>query len=184
MRAQQFISAVGSLCLAAGTAFSQPPVAPGPVPGYPTAPPSTAFVPPGTPTQQLMPVAPGYGMLPQQGLPGLQSPPGNPGLEAFAGPGPQDQGRMLGTQEGQIPGIPQAWAMSMWNPSPYFVIKSEMMFLKTNFNSVTTVPIGGGTLGGTQRLAIQPQVNPTGQFELVDENLGIDTPYLVAPRLT
>src|SRR5204862_2402765 len=82
------------------------------------------------------------------------------------------------------PGIPQAWAMSVWNPSPYFVIKSEMTFLKTNFNSVTTVPIGGGTLGGSQRLAIQPQVNPTGQFELVDDNLGIDTPYLVAPRIT
>src|SRR4051812_34608091 len=106
MRAQWFFSAVGSLCLAAGTAHSQPPVAPGPYPppGFPAAPPSTAFVPPGTPTQQLMPVQPGYGMLPQQGLPGLQSPPGDMGLEAFAGPGPQDQGRMLGTQEGQVPG--------------------------------------------------------------------------------
>src|SRR6476620_4321428 len=172
MRAQQFIGAVGSLCLAAGTAFSQPPVAPGPGPGLPPAPPSTAFVPPGTPTQQLMPVAPGYGMLPQQGLPGLQSPPGDMGLEAFAGPGPQDQGRMLGTQEGQVPGIPQAWAMSMWNPAPFCVIKTEMMFLRTDFNQPQSVPLGGGTLGGSHRLAIQAEVSKTGQFQLVDDNLG------------
>ena len=146
MRAQRFISAVGSLCLAAGTALGQPPVAPGPVPpGVPASGPATAFVPPGTPTQRLMPVAPGYGMLPQQGLPGLQSPPGDVGLEAYAGVGPQQLGRQLGTQEGQVPGIPQAWAMSMWNPAPYFVIKTELMFLVTDFNAPNRQPLVGVT---------------------------------------
>jgi hypothetical protein len=181
MRAQRIISTVGSLCLAAGTAFSQPPV-PGPVPpGLPPGPPTSAFVPPGTPTQQLMPVSPGYGMLPQQGLPGLQSPPGDMGLEAYHGVGPQQLGRQMGTQEGQVPGIPQAWAMSMWNPAPYFIIKTEMMFLRTDFDQ----PDDSALLAGPSRnLAVQAVVSPTGQFSLAGQSLGIDTPYLVTPRIT
>jgi len=131
-----------------------------------------------------MPVAPGYGMLPQQGLPGLQSPPGDVGLEAYAGVGPQQFGRQLGTQEGQIPGIPQAWAMSMWNPAPYFVIKTELMFLITDFNAPNHVPLDTPSLASSQRLAVQPQVNKTGQFEFQNVNLGLDTPSLVVPRLT
>jgi hypothetical protein len=187
MRAQRFISTVGSLCLAAGTAFGQAPVGPvpGPVPhGFPASPPNAAFVPPGDATQQLMPVAPGYGMLPQQGLPGLQSPPGDVGLEAYAGVGPQELGRQLGTQPGQVPGIPQAWAMSVWNPSPYFVIKAELMFLRTDFNAPNSEPLDGDTLAAEQRVAIQADVDRFGQMSLVNRTLGIDTPYLVAPRLT
>ena len=128
-----------------------------------------------------MPVAPGYGMLPQQGLPGLQSPPGDIGLEAYRGVGPQELGRQVGTQEGQVPGIPQAWAMSMWNPAPYFVIKTEMMFLRTDFDQ----PDGGDlTLGPSRNLAAQVEVTPSGQFSMLGQSLGIDTPYLVAPRIT
>lgn len=131
----------------------------------------------------MMPVAPGYGMLPQQGLPGLQSPPGQIGMEAFAGPGPQEQGMMLGTQPGQVPGVPQAWAMSMWNPAPFCIIKSEIMFLRADFNQPNTEDLVGG-LGGPQRIAVQAEVGDDGVFRLADRNLGIDTPYLVVPKLT
>src|SRR5688500_18964014 len=153
MRAQLFFSAVGSLCLAAGTATAHPPAVP---PGLPPAPPASPFVPSPTGPQQLLPFNTGYGTLPQQGLPVLQAPPGDRmGLEAYAGPGPQEHGAMLGTQPGQVPGIPQAWAMSMWNPAPCYIIKAEVMFLRADFNQARTVPIDGATFGGNNRLAVQ-----------------------------
>jgi hypothetical protein len=58
------------------------------------------------------------------------------------------------------------------------------MFLRADFNQARTVPIDGVTFGGGNRLAIQAEVGEDGQFRLADRNLGIDTPYLVAPKLT
>ncbi|HVJ80117.1 MAG TPA: BBP7 family outer membrane beta-barrel protein [Planctomycetia bacterium] len=155
MAAHRILSAVGGFCLAAGIAVGQ---APEPLPGAPF----TGSHPPLA--------APGPGMLPQAGPLHLQSPPGDPGLMAIPGPGPQDAGRPIGNNPGEVPGVPQAWAMSNWNPVPKLVIRTEVMFLKPDFQQ-------------SRPLALQAAVNEDGQFELAGRGVDPQTDYFVTPRL-
>jgi hypothetical protein len=110
-------------------------------------------------------------MLPQAGVPGLQVPPGDPGYMAFPGAGPQEAGMPFGNEPGQVPGVPQAWANSMWNPTSKLRIRTEALWLKPNFQR-------------SSPMASQPGVQADGTFAINELPVSPHTPYYLTPRLS